>query len=113
MTGENLVRAAASGKILGIPRAAFFGALAVIAAGVVGIVWKMQDVPPKEPPPSGPIDVNTASVEQLKDLPGVSKKVAEDIVAKRPFADVDDLKRVKGIGDKKIEAIRALVTAGK
>ena len=63
--------------------------------------------------PSGPIDLNTATQEMLESLPGVGPKTAEKIIAYRartPFRAVDDLKNVGGIGDKKLEAIRSLVT---
>lgn len=50
------------------------------------------------------IDINTASVEQLQELKNVGAKTAERIVAYRqangPFANVDDLTNVKGIGEK-------------
>jgi len=63
--------------------------------------------------PSGPIDLNTATQEMLESLPGVGPKTAEKIIAYRahtPFQTVDDLKNVSGIGDKKLEAVRSLVT---
>src|SRR5262245_46042514 len=47
------------------------------------------------------VDVNSASAVELRHLPGVGEKLALRIVAERrvrPFRDVDDLRRVKGIG---------------
>ena len=64
--------------------------------------------------PSGPIDVNHATVEQLDELPGIGPTTAAAIVDHRqqngPFASVDDLEAVSGIGPAKLEAIRDLVT---
>ena len=64
--------------------------------------------------PSGPIDVNDATVEQLDELPGIGPTTAAAIVDHRqqngPFASVDDLEAVSGIGPAKLEAIRDLVT---
>lgn len=44
------------------------------------------------------LDINTAEVDELIELPGVGSAMAEQICALRPFADIDDLRRVKGIG---------------
>jgi competence protein ComEA len=64
--------------------------------------------------PSGPIDVNVATIEELDRLPGVGPSTAAAIVTERerngPFLGVDDLERVPGIGPAKLEALRDLVT---
>ena len=66
------------------------------------------------PSPSGPVDVNVASVAELDTLPGVGPATAEAIVAERerngPFAGVDDLERVPGIGPAKLARLRDAVT---
>ena len=60
------------------------------------------------------IDVNRANVKQLIALPGIGPALATRIVDYRerngPFARVDELTRVKGIGPAKLERIRVLVT---
>jgi competence protein ComEA len=56
-----------------------------------------------------PIDINTASVEQLQNLPEVGPAIAKDIIAGRPYSKPEDLKNVKGIGDKTFEKIRPRV----
>lgn len=66
--------------------------------------------------PAGLVNVNTATPELLDTLPGIGPVLAQRIVAereKRPFATVDELRRVSGIGPKKLDAIRSLVTVGK
>jgi len=68
---------------------------------------------PPPPVPAGPVDLNTATKEMLEALPVIGPKTAEKIIAYRartPFRTVDDLKDVAGIGEKKLEAIRSLVT---
>ena len=58
----------------------------------------------------GLISINTASAAELTALDGIGEATAEKIVADReangPFTSIDDLKRVSGIGDKKLEALR-------
>ena len=61
-----------------------------------------------------PINVNTASAAELEALPGVGEVIAQAIVDYRtengPFASVDQLLDVSGIGDATLEDIRDLVT---
>lgn len=58
------------------------------------------------------IDVNTATVAELELLPRVNEALAHRIVAGRPYATVEDLQRVSGIGPKTLELLRPRVTAG-
>ncbi|GAA1487585.1 ComEA family DNA-binding protein [Brachybacterium sacelli] len=59
----------------------------------------------------GPIDLNSASAAELEELPGVGPAIAQRIVEHRekngPFASVDDLLEVSGIGPATLEEIRA------
>ena len=59
---------------------------------------------------TAPININTAGEEELKQLPGVGDATAAAIVRDRQehgrFASVDDLMRVSGIGQKKLEKLR-------
>ena len=63
--------------------------------------------------PSTPIDLNAATAEELDSLPGVGPATAAAILAYReqngPFASVEDLLDVRGIGDAKLEQLRPLV----
>lgn len=60
------------------------------------------------------LDLNRADALELEELPGIGPVLAERIVDYRKsgktFRTVDDLRAVKGIGQKKFERIRALVT---
>lgn len=61
------------------------------------------------------LNLNTATEAELDKLPGIGPVLAARIVAereKRPFETVEDLRRVSGIGPKKLDAIRDLVTVG-
>ncbi len=56
--------------------------------------------------PDGPIvDLNHATVEELQTLPGIGPKMAETLVACRPYETFDDLDRVPGLGPEKIRRI--------
>ena len=65
--------------------------------------------------PSGAVDLNTATVEDLDALPGVGPVTAEAIVAWRSahgrFDSVDQLGDVDGIGPARLEKLRGLVRA--
>ena len=56
------------------------------------------------------VDINTAELPELMHLPGIGDTLARRIIEVRqttgPFAESDDLRRVKGIGPKIMERIR-------
>ncbi len=57
-------------------------------------------------PPSKPLDPNIAARDQLMTIPGIGEVTANRIIEARPFATVDDLERVSGIGSATLEKIR-------
>ena len=59
--------------------------------------------------PDKPVDINSATEKELITLPGIGAKTAKEIVSARPFKTVDDLKNVKGIGDKTFEKLKGHV----
>jgi competence protein ComEA len=67
------------------------------------------------PSPTAPVDLNSATAEQLDALPGVGPVTAQKIVDYRtqhgPFTSVDDLDAIPGIGPARIDTLRGLVIA--
>ena len=61
-----------------------------------------------------PLDLNQATKEQLMALPGIGPALAQRIVAWReehgPFASLDELLEVPGIGEELLATLRPLVT---
>jgi competence ComEA-like helix-hairpin-helix protein len=70
----------------------------------------------KKTPPSHPIDLNTATVKQLEQLPGVGPTTAKAIVEFRAkagrFQRVTDLLVIRGISESKLKKMRPYITVG-
>jgi len=126
-----LVRLAAGSRVLDAVRAAG-GATPGADLDAVNLARKLVDgeqvripargqavaAPPAGVPgaqAAGPLDLNTATAEQLDTLPGVGEVTAGRIVAYRsahPFTSVDELLEVPGIGQRRFEQLKDLVTVG-
>ncbi len=61
------------------------------------------------------VDINTATIEQLDTLPEIGPITAQDIIDYRttngPFAKIEDILDVPGIGQVKFNKIKDLITA--
>jgi competence ComEA-like helix-hairpin-helix protein len=70
----------------------------------------------KHASPSQPVDINRASEDELRALPGVGAVLASRIVEARerdgPFGSIDDLRRVRGFGRAKIEKLAGAIALG-
>lgn len=68
-------------------------------------------------PPAAPVNLNTATSEELQTVPGIGPATAEKILQMRKnygaFKSVDDLLAIKGIGPKRLEKMRKYLTVGK
>jgi competence ComEA-like helix-hairpin-helix protein len=71
----------------------------------------------KKKPPLAPVNINTATSEELQRVPGIGPSTAEKILQMRksygPFKSVDDLLAIRGLGPKRFEKIRKYLVVGK
>lgn len=65
---------------------------------------------------SGKLNINLATAEELAMLPGLGETYANRIIQYRenngPFITIEDLMKVKGIGQKRFESISKYITVG-
>lgn len=59
------------------------------------------------------VNLNTATFEELLSLPGIGPKLAREIIRYREekggFSSPTELKKIKGIGEKKYEKLKKLI----
>jgi comEA protein len=69
-----------------------------------------------KPAATGTININAASVAELRTLPGIGAKTAERIVEYRqkngPFKKVEELMNVRGVGEKNFLKLKPQLTVG-
>jgi competence protein ComEA len=88
----------------------------VIALGVISLILVTMGAAQKtkNEPPEKPLDLNTATVEELVMLPDIGPATAKAIVRFReksgPFRRVEDLLAVRGITKRRLEKLRPLIT---
>jgi len=60
------------------------------------------------------VDINKASISELTTIPGVGKKLAYSIVDfrkfNRGFRHIEELKKIRGIKDKKLKQLKKYIT---
>lgn len=70
----------------------------------------------KKNPPAKPMDLNSASAEELRQVPGIGPATAKSIINFReksgPFRRVEDLLAIRGISKQALERMRPYVTVG-
>jgi competence protein ComEA len=91
----------------------------LLTLGCVGVAQAAQEsarrtLPAAKATTTVPVNLNTASSEQLETLPGIGKSTAERILEYRQkngsFKKVEDLMNVRGVGEKSFLKLKPLVT---
>jgi len=80
----------------------------LVAAGQNGAAGKAA------PAPGSPVNINTATADQLDSLPGIGAKMAARIIDYRTknggFKKLEDLMNIQGIGEKNFLKLKPLIT---
>ena len=84
---------------------------------VMAILSIATTLPANKKPPPAPVNLNTATSEELQQVPGIGPVTADKILQMRKsygaFKSVDHLRAVRGIGPKRLEKMRKYLTVGK
>src|SRR2546425_4857248 len=84
---------------------------------VIGLLFSQSSLATKKKPPARRVNLNTATSEELQQVPGIGPATAGKILQMRktygPFKRVDDLLAIRGLGPKRLEKMRKYLTVGK
>jgi competence ComEA-like helix-hairpin-helix protein len=104
---ESNLRGARPARALGIARSSV-GIIGFLLLACVTVAVRAE-----KHPPAKPIDLNAANAKELQELPGVGPVTAKRIIDLREkngrFKRVEDLLAIRGISQKKLDALRPFV----
>ena len=93
-------------------RMSFRPVFVILAATLISLTCGATNKPPIKP-----VNINTATSEQLQQVPGIGPATTEKILLMRKsygsFKSVDDLLAIKGLGKKRLEKMRKYLTVSK
>jgi len=83
----------------------------------VGLIFAASLDAGRKKPPAKPVNLNTATSEELQPVPGIGPATADKILQMRKsygaFKSVDDLLATRGLGPKRLEKMRKYLIVGK
>jgi competence protein ComEA len=87
-----------------------------LALAMAALMFTGSALAAGKPKPTGKVNINTATAQQLETLPGVGPKLAVRIIEYRQksgtFRSPQELMNVKGVGEKNYAKIESFVTVG-
>jgi type II secretory pathway component PulK len=91
---------------------AIAGIVIALISATIWLIRDARDLSATFRPAEGSliVNINTASRVELISVPGVGATRAAQIIAGRPYAAVDDLAKIAGIGGETLEGLRPFVT---
>ena len=85
-----------------------------ILSAALALILLCSALGAQKQPPSKPVDLNAATIKELQELPGVGQVTAQRIIDMRQksghFRRVEDLLAIRGISQKKLDALRPYIT---
>ncbi len=89
----------------------------VLPIFLIGLLFPAAVITGKKKPPERPVNLNTATSEELQQVPGIGPVTAGKILQMRKsygsFKSVEDLLAIRGLGAKRLEKMRKYLTVGK
>jgi comEA protein len=89
----------------------------VLTSVALSLLFAQATLATTKKPPLKPININTATSEELQQVPGIGPVTADKILQMRKsygaFKSVDDLLAIKGLGKKRLEKMRRYLTVSK
>ena len=104
------------GRQMSLPAVRMTSGISDMPAEASGPNDLTESMGPTEEPVSFPVDINTAGLRELMELPDIGEVLAQRIIDHRtehgPFEKTEEIMEVYGISDKRYEKIKDLICIG-